>query len=133
MGVLGERRIGEKWKEMEGREVCIWDIYSWGFEAWRPSRPPFKIYPLGVCFTICFTICFTHVSVSCYTVYSLQNYFKITQKIPKNPQKITQKPTKSLIKSTKIPNSTPHNQKKGGNQNGKTTNILDETNENKKR
>lgn len=77
MGVLGERRIGEKWKEMEGRELCIWDIYSWGFEAWRPSRPLTQKYTPGGYVS-------QYVSHTPLSPVTPSIVFKIPQKIPKN-------------------------------------------------
>ena len=71
-------------REMEGdveSEVCIWDIYSWVFEAWRPSRPPFQKYTPGGYVSQYVSQYVSHTSLSPVTP---SIFFKIPQKLPKN-------------------------------------------------
>ena len=79
-----------------GEELCIWDIYSWGFEPWRPSRPLLLKYtPWGYVSQYV-----SHTSLSPVTPSIFFKIIsKLLKKIPKIPSKITQKPTKSPIKS----------------------------------
>ena len=77
-----------------GGELCIWDIYSWGFGAWRPSRPPFQKYTPGGYVSQYVSQYVSHTSLSPVTpsiffkitLKLLQNSLKIPKKSPKNPQ-----------------------------------------------
>lgn len=77
-----------------GGELCIWDIYSWGFEAWRPSRPPFQKYTPGGYVLQYVSQYVSHTSLSPVTPSIFfkvsskfpKNYLKIPKKSPKNPQ-----------------------------------------------
>lgn len=77
-----------------GEELCIWDIYSWGFEAWRPSRPPLLKYTPGGYVSQYVSQYVSHTSLSPVTPSIFvkvpskfpKKYLKLPKKSPKNPQ-----------------------------------------------